>query len=116
MGTADKRSSHVMRLTTQRAKALQHEFLMALESPRARKLKASDLLTHVHATVLPSYGFGVDIAGVFSMLRAFDTLVEDQEITRVGEIINSRLGKRPQMYDIQECFDQPSSDLNHIRH
>merc|ERR1712084_13848 len=56
---ADKRRSHIMRLTTQRAKALQHEFLMALESPRARKLKASDLLTHVHATVLPSYGFGV---------------------------------------------------------
>lgn len=87
-------------LPRERALALQQELLDGLEALGATA-SGPAALKEVQRTVLPKYGFSTCLQGLTTMLQAFDEFFGDDEIAKLGEAINSRLGLRPQYYSLE---------------
>lgn len=85
------------------ALSLQQEILAGLGADGVRPphdVDQLELIKKVQASVLPKYGFSGGPAGIMRMLQAFDQFTGDEELGKVGEAINDKLGQPPQIYRI----------------
>lgn len=80
---------------------LQTELLTGFRAASGGAACGSRTVASVQAQVLPRYGFSPDAAGAAAMLKAFDELLTDAQVLRVGEEISELLGTQPQSFAIE---------------